>query len=95
MVARPIGAASAPPVANAAWNRSPGIAAYWFDETTHCTPVGAVQIDVFGHGYAFQPGQALLIETAADTTADPPLRQIVHLLAAGDPSGLYAEEIVD
>ena len=87
--------ASAPPVANAAWNRSPGIAAYWFDETTQCTPVGAVQIDVFGHGYAFQPGQALLIETAADTTADPPLRQIVHLLAAGDPSGLYAEEIVD
>lgn len=86
---------TAPPVANAAWNRSPGIAAYWFDETTQCLPVGAMQIDVFGHGYAFQPGQALLIETAAETTADPPLRQIVHLLAAGDPAGLYAEEIVD
>jgi hypothetical protein len=86
--------ASGPVPANALWNR-PGIAAYWFDDSVKCLAAGAVQMDVLGHGYAFQPGQALLIETAADTTADPPLRQIVHLLQAGDPAGPYASQICD
>ncbi len=84
-----------PQPASAAWNRAPGIPAYWFDASQQCLPAGAVQIDVYGHGFNFQPGQALLIETAADSTADAPLRQIVHLLAQGDPAGLWAEEIVD
>lgn len=84
-----------PPPANVLWNRNPGIPAYWFDESQQCLAAGATQIDLFGHGYDFQPGQSLLIETAADTTADPPLRQIVQLLLAGDPTGPWAEEIED
>ena len=42
-------------------------------------PAGATQMYVLGRGYEFQPGQKLLIETQAETTADPPLRQIVQL----------------
>ena len=37
-----------------------------------------------GQRFGFQLGQALLIETAAASSADPPLRQIVHLVAAAD-----------
>ena len=33
----------------------------------------------WAHGFGFQPGQALLIETDAADPADPPIRQIVHL----------------
>jgi hypothetical protein len=50
---------------------------------------------VLGHGFAFQAGQRLLIETLAESSADPPLRQIVQLLDAGDPRGPWAKEECD
>jgi hypothetical protein len=74
------------PPANQLWNRSPGIAAYWFDESVRCLQVGATGMDVAGHGYDFQTGQALLIETPGAGPIDPPLRQIVTLTADGEES---------
>jgi len=80
--------------ASALWN-SGRIVPYWFDDSERCLKAGATQMYVLGHGYAFQPGQQLLIETAAETTADQPLCQIVQLLAAGDAGGSWAIEECD
>jgi hypothetical protein len=76
--------ASPPPPANALWNRGAiaPITGYWFDGSQQCLPAGATQMYVAGHGYDFQPGQMLLIETQLESRADQPLRQIVRLLAA-------------
>lgn len=90
-----LGDASPPPPANALWNRAAGIAAYWFDDSAQCLAAGATHMALLGRGYDFQPGQMLLIETAAQTTADPPLRQIVQLLPPGDPAGPWTQEQCD
>jgi hypothetical protein len=82
---------SPPAPASALWNRAAQMRAYWFDDSVKCLPVGAAQMYVLGRGYQFQPGQALLIETAADSPADPPLRQLVHLLQTGDGLGPASE----
>ena len=79
---------------SALWN-SGRILPYWFDDSERCLKAGATQMWVLGHGYQFQPGQQLLIETTADTTADQPLRQIVQLLAVGDAAGSWAIEECD
>jgi hypothetical protein len=86
---------SSPPPANAKWNRSPQPNAYWFDDSVSCLQAGATQMYVTGQGYDFRPGQALLIETAPENRTDPPLRQVVHLLKAGDPRASWAEEVLD
>jgi hypothetical protein len=72
--------AAAWPPANWLWNRATGIAGYWFDDSEQCLPAGATSMHVAGHGYGFQPGQALLIETQPESPADPVVRQIVHLV---------------
>jgi hypothetical protein len=71
------------PPASSLWNRSPTIAAYWFDESVRCLPVGATGMDIAGQGYGFRAGQAVLIETPGLGPLDPPLRQIVTLTADG------------
>lgn len=63
---------------NSVWNRGV-IKPYWLDDSQRCLRAGATEMYVLGHGYNFYPGQALLIDTAGATTADPPIRQIVHL----------------
>jgi hypothetical protein len=68
------------------WN-SGKIQPYWFDDSQRCLRAGATQMYILGHGYKFQPGQNLLIETQAQTSADPPIRQIVQLVEADDGSG--------
>jgi hypothetical protein len=65
--------------ANPLWN---SIKPYWFDDSERCLKAGATHMHVLGHGFSFQPGQALLIETLAETSADPPIRQIVQLVDA-------------
>ena len=70
-------------VTSPAWNR--GMIPYWFDDSQRCLRAGATQMYVQGHGFAFYPGQPLLIDTAGPTSADPPIRQIVHL-ASGNPA---------
>ncbi len=72
-----------------------GIAPYWFDDSERCLKAGATEMYVLGRGFGFQPGQLLLIETAAASTADPPMRQIVQLLDAGDAGGSWASEECD
>jgi hypothetical protein len=74
---------------NAAWNAGV-IKPYWFDDGERCLRAEATDMYVRGHGYKFFPGQPLLIETAGATTADPPMRQIVHLV-----KGIPATEICD
>lgn len=87
---------AAPPgsPANSLWNGG-CIKPYWFDDSERCLKAGATAMYVRGHGYDFQAGQSLLIETAAETSADPPIRQIVQLLEAGDVGGRWASEECD
>jgi hypothetical protein len=88
---------SALPPASYLWNRSAAtpIRGYWFDDSQQCLPAGATAMWVAGAGYGFQPGQMLLIETQGENPGDPPIRQIVHLLAAGDPGGPPVKETCD
>jgi hypothetical protein len=71
---------SSPPtsIASPLWNAG-AIKPYWFDDSERCLKAGATSMKVLGHGYDFQPNQFLLIETKAQTSADPPIRQIVQL----------------
>ncbi len=86
----------APPTSpgSALWNTGI-IQPYWFDDSQRCLRAGATQMYVLGRGYNFQPGQYLLIETRAESPADPPIRQIVQLLDAGDIGGPWAVEESD
>jgi Baseplate J-like protein len=79
---------------NDLWNNP--IKAYWLDDKERCLPRAATAMWIEGTGHKFKPGQALLIDTAAAVSADPPLRQIVHLIAT-DPANLThtGEETVD
>src|SRR5271165_2799652 len=66
-----------------AWNR--GIQPYYWDDSQNCLKCGATEMWIVGQGFNFQvPGQALLIDTQGATTADPPKREIVHLIAADE-----------
>ncbi len=58
-----------------AWNR--GIQPYFWDDRGICLEAGSKEMWVAGHGFLFQPGQQLLLDTAALTPADPPIREIV------------------
>jgi predicted phage baseplate assembly protein len=74
-------AARGPFAVSPRWNR--GILPYWWDDSRRCLNAGATQMWVLGHGFGFQAGQWLLIDTSAETTADPPLRELVQLTADG------------
>ena len=86
--------ASPPPLANALWNWG-GISPYWYDDSKQCLQTGATQMYLLGRGYGFQPGQMLLIETEPESSADPPVRQVVRLLPPGDPGGPWTQEQCD
>jgi hypothetical protein len=68
--------------ANLLWNAGK-IKAYWFDDSQRCLKAGATQMYVLGHGYEFQQGQVLLIETQPESAGDPLIRQIVELAEPG------------
>jgi hypothetical protein len=68
--------------ANSLWNTG-SIRAYWFDDSQRCLKTDATQMYVLGHGYGFQQGQKLLIETQSVSAGDPPIRQIVELAGPG------------
>jgi hypothetical protein len=59
------------------WNRP--IQPYYWDQSQICLRHGATEAWVLGHGFGFTAGQALLIDTQAVTTADPPIREIIHI----------------
>ncbi|MGO9935482.1 MAG: hypothetical protein ACLPV8_27235 [Steroidobacteraceae bacterium] len=78
--------ASAPTsIANPLWN-SASIQPYWLDDSQRCLAAGATSMNVLGHGYQFQANQQLLITTQGATGADPPICQIVQLIAASGTS---------
>jgi hypothetical protein len=78
--------------ARALWNRDRNIQAYWLDDSAQALPAGATSLLVAGHGHSFDPSQSLLIETAGADPLDPPIRQLVRLLPAGDPAGPWSLE---
>jgi hypothetical protein len=67
------------------WNRyqsdgqTPRLLPYWWDDSRQCLLAGATKMWIQGQGFGFSAGQNLLIDTAAQTTADPPTREIVQL----------------
>ncbi len=71
---------------NSAWNRG-NIQPYWLDDSQICLKSGATSMWVAGHiltdttGGQVQ-GFTLLLDTAGSTTADPPIREVVHLTLA-------------
>ena len=80
------------------WNRldhavsppAPRLSPYLWDDSQLCLPVGATQMWITGHGFGLPAGDpqlgttglAILIDTAAPTAADPPVREVVHLTGA-------------
>lgn len=80
-------------IASPLWN-SGAIPPYWLDDSQRCLPAGSTSMDVLGHGYAFQPGQYLLITTQGATSADPPICEIVQLITASG-ANLPAVELCD
>ena len=84
------------------WNRldhsvdpkSARLVPYWWDDSLVCLPEGSTELWIRGQGYGFPVGDphegtlglALLIDTAAPTAADPPVREIVHLTGAFEES---------
>jgi hypothetical protein len=72
------------------WNRfnSEGqpcnIPPYWWDDSQRCLLAGATEMWVEGHGFGFIAGQQLLIDTPAQNSADPPVREIVQLASVGE-----------
>jgi hypothetical protein len=79
---------------NSAWNRGTcpnyNILPYIWDNGQQCLRAGSTELWVIGQGFQFVTdesagpggGMALLIDTAADNTADPHIREIVHLVSA-------------
>jgi hypothetical protein len=55
---------------------------------------GATEMWIEGQGFAFVAGMSLLIDTAAQTTADPPTRETVQLVSADEEQDpLYGDLI--
>jgi Baseplate J-like protein len=65
---------------NPLWNRAQ-MQPYWWDDSQRCLKRGATEMWAVNHGLGLQAGDRLLIETQA-RQGDPPLREIVQLIAA-------------
>jgi hypothetical protein len=63
------------------WNRSV-LQPYYWDDSERCLSKGATEMWISGHGHDLAAGTPLLIETAAFLDADPPLREVVHVLTS-------------
>lgn len=78
------------------WNRwlsdgvTPNLLPYFWDDSERCLLAGATEMWIEGHGFGFVSGQQLLIDTAAQTTADPPLRELIQITnATEETDALY------
>jgi Baseplate J-like protein len=85
---------------NRAWNRNPGMRAYYWDDALRCLVTGSTEAWIEGWNHELVAGMALLIDTAAVISADPPQREVVHLSADGEQTtdplfGENGEEITD
>jgi Baseplate J-like protein len=71
------------------WNRfapngCPNLCPYFWDDSHRCLPSGATEMWVRGQSFHFQAGQRLLIDTAAETSADAPTRELISLVSADE-----------
>ena len=78
---------------NELWNEP--IKAYWLDDKERCLPRGATKMWIANDGHNLKLGQALLIDTAAAVSADPPLREVVHLVEVDPVHHALVEETTD
>jgi hypothetical protein len=94
------GPSAAPLLVDPRWNRrdhsavpaADRIVPHLWDDSQLCLPPGATQLWVRGHGFGFPVGDrqagtdglALLIDTAAASPVDPPVREVVHLTGADE-----------
>jgi hypothetical protein len=76
-----LGDTSTYPVAHQ-WNRP--ITPYVWDNSQVCLEKGATAMWVAGHGFGFEVGLPLLIDTTALVSADPPIREIVHIVTVAE-----------
>lgn len=68
------------------------IVPYVWDDAQECLPIGTTTLWISGHGFDFPVGDsqlgtvglAILIDTAAPTPVDPPIREVVHLIGAAE-----------
>lgn len=77
---------SSPLTVDPRWNR---IVPYYWDDAQRCLRAGSTDMWVEGHGLGLDVGQALLIDTRPLNSADPPIREIVHVKA---PIGEQSED---
>ena len=64
------------------WNRP--ILPYVWDNSQICLQEGATEMWLAGHGFGLHVGLPLLIDTTALVLADPPTREIVHILTVAE-----------
>jgi hypothetical protein len=67
---------------NFVWNRP--IQPYFWDQSQACLKAGATEMWVLGHNFNFFPGQQLLLDTQAQSSADPPIREFVNVASANE-----------
>jgi hypothetical protein len=77
---------------------APRMVPYLWDDSQECLRIGATEMWIAGHGFAMPVGDPqlgttglpVLIDTAAPTAADEPVREVVHLTgAAQETDPLY------
>jgi len=75
---------------------------YYWDNSQRCLKAGSTEMWVVGHNFNFITdenagkgnGQALLIDTQGATSADPPIREVVHLLSAKEErDALFQQDV--
>lgn len=67
---------------SAKWNRGAGLRAYYWDDSERCLAAGATEMWLEGRALDLVYGTPLLIDTEAVLSADPPVREIVHVVEA-------------
>jgi hypothetical protein len=67
---------------SAKWNRP--ITPYYWDDSQICLKTGSTEMWLLGQGFGLTQGVALLIDTAAQVTADPPIREVVHVVTVDE-----------
>jgi hypothetical protein len=62
------------------WNRGRLVPYYW-DDSRRCLPAGSTDLYIAGQGLGLYSGQQLLLDSPAMDSADPPVRELVEVLA--------------
>ncbi len=70
------------------WNRG-ALAPYWWDDSTRVLAAGSAELWVAVGDTGLTPGQQLLLDTPGESSADPPVRELVTVAAtAADQDAL-------